>query len=288
MLRAKNGPKRRINLRMGPLPAVGVLLSVFTGIYGGMSSLQAFGQTLVPAGSDSAAKKENSSLNLPVSGDRPATRQETGTQAAAGGAAAARDDSGAKFEGSDDRLAAWEGKPVLRLEFEGVPVSRLAPLQRELAQQPNTPLRAENLRQSLRRLYATGLYDSISADGSLENGGVVLIFHGTPRAFIGVVSVIGAKGANTNALLVRTSRLTPGTRFTSSSLEQAETAMRKSLAENGYYQPSFSHKLTPHPDEQLVDIAYAVVSGPHARSGGVAVSGECGLTPEEFRHYSKL
>ena len=187
-----------------------------------------------------------------------------------------------------DGLIAWEGKRVLRVEFQGVAVRRFEPLPRELAQQPGAPLKASNVRASLRRLYATGLYDTIAADGSLEDGGVVLIFRGQPRVFIGVVSVTGARGANTNSLLVRTSRLAPGTRFTASGLDQAETAMRKSLAENGYYQPSFTHKLTPHPQEQLVDIAFTVNSGPHARIGGVGVSGESGLTPEEFRHYSKL
>lgn len=188
----------------------------------------------------------------------------------------------------EGRLIAWEGKPVLRVQFEGVAVRRLEPLPSELAQQPNAPLRAQNVRESLRRLYATGLYDTIAVDGSLEGNGVVLTFRGTARVFIGEVSVTGAKGANINSLLVRTSRLTPGTRFTASSLEQAETAMRKSLAENGYYQPSFTHKLAPHPGEQLVDIAYTVISGPHARIGSVGVTGESGLTPDEFQHYSKL
>jgi outer membrane protein insertion porin family len=188
----------------------------------------------------------------------------------------------------EDRLRAWEGKPVLRIEFAGVTAARLAPLPEQLAQQPAAPLRGEDLRRSLRRLYETGLYDSIAAEGSLESAGVVLTFRGTPRTFIGVVSVVGAKGANTNSLLTRQSRLTPGTRFTSSSLDRAEAAMRHALANNGYYQPVFSHTLTPHPGEQLVDIAYVVDSGPQARNGAVTVSGESGLTSEEFRTYAKL
>jgi outer membrane protein insertion porin family len=177
--------------------------------------------------------------------------------------------------GLDTPLAAWEGKPVLRIEFEGVASARLAALPAQLAQQPNSPLRAENVRQSLRRLYATGLYDNISAEGRLESGrsGIVLIFHGEPRSFIGMVTVQGAKGANTNALLVQTSRLKPGTRFTVASLDRAEAAMRHSLAANGFYEPVFTHRLTPHPADQLVDIAFDVVSGPQARTGEVTVSG---------------
>ena len=45
-------------------------------------------------------------------------------------------------------LDSWEGKTVLRVEFEGVAASRLDPLPAQLAQQPNAPLRAGNLRQS--------------------------------------------------------------------------------------------------------------------------------------------
>jgi outer membrane protein assembly factor BamA len=91
-----------------------------------------------------------------------------------------------------------------------------------------------------------------------------------------------------NALLVRSSRLAPGTRFTSTSITQAETEMRKALAQNGFHEPSFSHKLTPHPKDQLVDIAYEVASGTQARTGSVAVAGNSGMTPDEFRRYSKL
>jgi outer membrane protein insertion porin family len=191
-----------------------------------------------------------------------------------------------------NRLDAWEGKTVLRIEFEGVTTARLDPLPAQLAQQPNAPLRAESLRQSLRRLYATGLYDTIAVAGRLETSaagtGVVLIFRGQPRTFIGVVTVEGAKGANSNSLLVRASRLAPGARFTQASLSRAEAAMRHSLAGSGFYEPVFTYTLTQHPEEQLVDIAYKVVSGPQARVGAVAVRGDSGLASGEFQHYAKL
>jgi len=191
-----------------------------------------------------------------------------------------------------NRLDAWEGKTVLRIEFEGVTTARLDPLPAQLAQQPNTPLRAGNLRQSLRRLYATCLYDTIAVAGRLETSaagaGVVLIFRGQPRIFIGTVTVEGAKGANSNSLLVRASRLAPGTRFTPASLSRAEAAMRHSLAGSGFYEPVFTYSLIQHPEEQLVEVAYKVNSGVQARVGTVAVSGDSGLTSGEFQHYAKL
>src|SRR5580658_5599018 len=91
MWRAKKGSQRRINLRVGPLPVGGVLLSVFVGMYGGINSFQASGQSLAPGlRSDSGGKNANVLLNLPASEDR-ASGQET----AAAAGSAADSDSGA-------------------------------------------------------------------------------------------------------------------------------------------------------------------------------------------------
>jgi len=191
-----------------------------------------------------------------------------------------------------DVLDRWAGRKVVRIDFVGVLESRLAPLPEQLPQRANMPLDPESVRACLRRLYATGLYDSIAADGFQEgdglDAGVVLVFRGAPRLFIGMVTVAGAKGANMNALLVRTSRLSPGTRYLPTSLAEAEESMKRSLAESGFHEPTFSHVLTPHPENQLIDVAYKVVSGPQARVGDVAVTGQSGFTPEQFRRYSRL
>ena len=54
--------------------------------------------------------------------------------------------------------------------------------------------------------------------------------------------------------------------------------MRQTLADNGFNEPVIHYSLTPQPDEQLVNIAFTVTSGPQARVGGVAVSGDPGMT----------
>ncbi|WP_263339462.1 POTRA domain-containing protein [Acidicapsa dinghuensis] len=187
-----------------------------------------------------------------------------------------------------DRLDALQGKTVLRIEFEGVRRARLEPLPIELAQQSGKPLNPTAVRDSLRRLYATGVYDTIAVESRREAGGVILIFSGQPRTFIGLVSVIGAKGANINSLLARASGLTPGNRFTDAGLVQAEEEMKKTLAANGWYQATITHTLTPHPAEQLVDIAFTVNSRAQARTGDVSVQGDSGLTLDEFRRQARL
>ncbi len=263
MLRAIKGPVQRTKIRWcRPLCSslqTGLLLIGFAGLAG----LVAVGQTSLPIAPE---------LQFDIEG------KDAGKRASAI----------AEAPLPDDKFSRWEGKTVLRVDFAGVTATRLAPLPAQLLQQPGQPLHAEAVRSSLRRLYATGLYDSISVEGRLEGDSVVLTFSGKPRMFIGVVSVEGARGANTNALLVRSSRLGPGTRFTPTSLTQAEAAMSRSLLESGFHEPKFTHSLTTHPDDQLVDIAYQVDSGPQARTGKIELSGESGLTTEQFKHYGKL
>jgi outer membrane protein insertion porin family len=185
-------------------------------------------------------------------------------------------------------LGPWLGMPVRRILFEGVDASRLDPLPGHLAQAEGAPLTAENLQKSLRELFATGLFETVEVEASALEDGVALDFKGTARAFIGTVSVDGAKGATINTQLDRASQLSAGTRFTPAKLSQAIAQMRQTLEDNGFHEPQIEHTLTPHPQDQLVDVAFHVTSGPQARVGTVQVTGEPGMSAEEFRHYAHL
>ena len=191
-------------------------------------------------------------------------------------------------EAQADSLAPWEGLPVRHISFAGVSAARLAPLAGHLAQAEGSALRRDDLKKSLRQLFSTGLFDSIQVEGSREADGVDLVFGGTARTFIGIVTVEGAKGATVNTQLERASHLAPGTRFTPAKLSQALEQMRTALADNGFHEPTITQTLTAHPDEQLVDIAFHVISGPQARVGAVEVTGDAGMSVEEFRHHAHL
>jgi outer membrane protein insertion porin family len=187
-----------------------------------------------------------------------------------------------------DASAQWLGLPVRRIAFEGVPAERLTPLADHLAQATGAPLTEENLAKSLRELYATGLYESIEAAGVREGDGIGLIFKGAPRLFIGTVTVDGAKGATMNAQLERASRLTAGTRFSQARVDHAVDLMNQTLADNGFHQPAITSHVTPHPEQQLDDISFLVVSGQQARMGAVDVTGDPGMSTASFRRYAHL
>ncbi len=187
-----------------------------------------------------------------------------------------------------DPLAKLEGLSVRSISFEGVSVERLVPLSGHLAQAEGVPLNPDALKKSLHQLFATGLFETMDVEGVPDGDGVALVFRGTPRSFIGAISVDGAKGSALNTQLERASQLAPGARFTQAKLEQALEQMRDMLARNGFHEPVITHTLTARPEEQLVDIAFHVVSGPQARVGAVSVKGDSEMSVDDFRRYGRL
>lgn len=187
-----------------------------------------------------------------------------------------------------DPIARWAGLPVQHISFEGVTRDQLAPLPDRLAQAVGAPLSEDDLARSLRQLYATGLFETIEVAGVRIGNGIDLVFRGTPRRFIGTVTVDGAKGATMNAQLVQATRLTMGTRFDESKLDRAIDSMRETLAGNGFHEPKITDQVIPRNQQDLVNVEFHVISGPQARLGAVSVTGDPGMSVAAFRRYAHL
>ena len=221
-----------------------------------------------------------------LAGAATAGRSQAPSSAAVSAKPAANDEQNPEA-GAEGGLP-WAGMPVRHILFEGVSAERLSPLPEHLRQAQGAPLSAGALRASLRQLYATGLYETLEAEGVADQGGVDLIYRGTPTMFIGTVGVNGATGATMNTQLERASRLEPGTRLTQAKMVRAGEQMRATLEENGYHQSTIAQTVTPHVGQQLSDISFRVASGPRARVGKITVSGDSGMNLEEFCRYAHL
>ena len=66
------------------------------------------------------------------------------------------------------------------------------------------------MRESLRSLYATGLYQTIEVAGVRAGNDVSIIFSGTPRLFVGRVNVDGVKDDRLDAVLDSATQLRAG------------------------------------------------------------------------------
>ena len=185
-------------------------------------------------------------------------------------------------------LHGWAGLQVIDIRFAGVARADLEPLPEQLEQQPNAPLDPVKVRNSLRRLFATGLYQTIAVDGKREDGGVILTFTGTPALFIGRVLVRGVKNNQLSNQLSYSTRLSPGTPMTEAKIDRAASLLQQTLAENGYYQGSIvRHTRIDHAHSQE-DVQFNVTTGKAARVGDVAVQGNSGMTLPTFRKKAKL
>jgi outer membrane protein assembly factor BamA len=185
-------------------------------------------------------------------------------------------------------LRAMEGLQVNAVEFEGVDRSRLIPIPQMLAVQPHKVLRAADIRQSLRTLYATGLYKGIAVEGERRGNEVTIRFNGMPQMFVGRVTVDGLKSDRLASQLQRSTRLTAGTRYDEAKVERAANLLTETFQANGYYQATFSKTLTEQRSDALMDVHYHIKLGEQTRVGNVEVTGDSGMTLENLRKKAKL
>jgi len=191
-------------------------------------------------------------------------------------------------QAATNSLRAWEGLNVQAVEFQGVDRLRLEPLPAELPLQTGHPLRSDDVRQSLRRLFATGLYRGIEVEGIRQGDAVTVIFKGAATLFLGRITVDGLKSDRLTSQLVHATRLNPGTPFTDAKLASAGTALQSMLQDNGYYKSVVTPSTAVDTVEGEVNVRFLVNSGKQARIGDVKVEGDPGMSTETFRKKGKL
>lgn len=191
-------------------------------------------------------------------------------------------------ESATNSLRAWEGLNVQAVDFVGVDRIRLEPLPAELPVQAGKPLNADDVRQSLRRLYATGLYRGIEVEGTRNGNQVTIIFKGTATLFLGRITVEGLKSDRLASQLQHATRLNPGTPFSDAKLTQASAAVKEMLQDNGFYKGIIANSTAVDTRDGQVDVRFHIVSGAQARIGDVKVVGDPGIPVETFRKKGKL
>jgi outer membrane protein assembly factor BamA len=185
-------------------------------------------------------------------------------------------------------LVDWAGLQVTSISFAGVNSAMLEPLPSQLAQQPGTALDPAKVRASLRSLYATGLYQTIEVAGVRSGDSVSIVFSGSPRLFIGRVNVDGVKDDRLAAILQSATQLLPGAGFSETKAEAAVPDVQAALENNGFYRAQIARTTVVDREDSLVDLNFEIFPGKPARIGAVELTGDSGLTGEQFRKQGKL
>jgi len=186
-------------------------------------------------------------------------------------------------------LVSWKGLHVNKVEFHGVSFGDKDSLTKQLPQQAGAPLDPAKVAASVRLLFASGRYRDIEVQGRREGDGVTLTFVGTPRYFVGRVSVAGVKDERLSSLLEYATKLQPGAPFTEGDISTGTEGVREALESSGYFQPVIVPKTDVDEAGGQVNATYTVTIGPQARVGGVILQGQDpGFSTEDFRKKAGL
>ncbi len=181
------------------------------------------------------------------------------------------------------------GVHVAAIRFDGVHFGENDPLLAQLTQKAGQPLDPEKVRADLERLFKSGRYRDISLNSVRTANGVILIYAGVPRFYIGRVSIIGVASDRLASLLEFATKLDPGTPYTETEIPAALDGVKATLAENGYYQPVVGIATAREDAGAQMNVTVTVAIGPQARIGAVSVTGkDSGITATDFRKKAGL
>ena len=157
-----------------------------------------------------------------------------------------------------------------------------------IAAKVGVPLKRDDVRDSIKTLYATGRFADIQAEVSSTGDEVVLSFVTSPNFFVGTVDVEGAPNRPNSNQVVNASKFQLGELYSQEKLDRAIENVRQAMQENGYYKARVTAESTSNPVTQQVDILFHIDAGAQAHVGEVKVTGSSKLTSVELQKIVRM
>jgi outer membrane protein assembly complex protein YaeT len=184
------------------------------------------------------------------------------------------------------------GKHVTKIQFRAT-AGQLTPDEqarflRVLPIKPGDVLSRTKLRDSLQALYPTRRFSEIQVEATPDGDGVALTFVVRPNYFVGAIIVEGAPRPPSENQLVNATKFELGKAFAESEMPEAVDRMKSVMADNGYHEAEITPSYQYHEESFLVDITFAIESGPHARVGAVEVRGDAGYPAAKILDIAKM
>src|SRR5581483_6126905 len=179
----------------------------------------------------------------------------------------------------------FEGKNIATIQFD----PRQQPLDSEelhsiLPLKIHTPLRMEDVRATINRLYATGEYTDIKVDVEPADGEVAVRILTENAWFIGRVAAEGRIAQPPNAgQLVNAAGLNLGEPYFGTKLTQAAESLKKLLTANGLYDAQIEPRYQYDSERQQINLTFEIWSGRRARYGTPDLpGGDLKIAPEKI------
>jgi outer membrane protein insertion porin family len=183
-------------------------------------------------------------------------------------------------------MAEYAGRTVNVVELPGV--SDADRLLQMLPQKAGAPLDRDQVRESIRVLYATGRFADLQAEVTPSGSGVRLVFTSSPNFFVGAVQVDGAPGHPNANQIVNATKFQLGELYTSEKLDRAIQNVRQLMQENGYYRARINTQTKPSGDTHQTDIVFHIAAGTPAHINEVTVTGHSAFTPHQVEDIAHM
>ena len=165
------------------------------------------------------------------------------------------------------------GHTVVRIDLKTDAELHLYQFKKQIVQQVGKPLDPGKVDESLKKLYATGRFVNLQADAEPEAQGVVLIFTGKARYFIGPVQVTGTPKPLESSTLAAAARLPLGRPLREDELAAAVQNIQGVLRDNAFYQAKIQNKIVRNPATQEASILLVITPGRQALLNQVIFNG---------------
>jgi outer membrane protein insertion porin family len=170
----------------------------------------------------------------------------------------------------------FEGRRIADIQFQpAVQPVESAELEAMLPLRKGQPLRMEDVRASIARLFATGRYADIQVDAEPEQDGVLIRLITKNSWFIGDVTIQGdIPSPPSTGQLENATRLDLGQPFHEAGVQEATANQRRLLESDGFYRSQIQPVLGEDNQYQQINIAFGIVPGPRARFGEPRLEGD--------------
>lgn len=183
-------------------------------------------------------------------------------------------------------MSEYAGRMVESIEIPGVAdFDHLLPM---LPQKSGQPLDREQVRNSIRVLFATGRFADIQAEVAPAGAAVRLTFTTSLNFFVGAVDVEGAPSHPSYNQIMNASKFQLGELHTLDKLDRALQNIRQLMQENGYYRARVTAESTSNPATQQVNVLFHISAGEPAHVGEVKVTGHSEWSPSQVQNIAHM
>ena len=185
-----------------------------------------------------------------------------------------------------DVMSTYGGRIVRSIELPGVPDSDH--LLQMIPQKSGQPLDRDQIRESIRVLFATGRFADIQAEVTPSGPDVRLTFTSLLNFFVGAVDVEGAPSHPSGNQILNAAKFQLGELYTRDKLDRALQNIRQLMQENGYYRARVTAESTSIAATQQVNILFHITPGEPAHVGEVKATGHSVFSQSQLQDIAKM